>query len=162
LVDKTYFSTGGGFIASQRQLETPLKDDLIQGVHSGPFAFGSGAELVALSTQHDTSIANIMTKNEDDHRSRAESLAALDAIGEAMLACITRGLAQGGTLPGGLNVRRRAHDIHQKLLYRFYSKTRNFSWVMTRKLSDTLSRKFFHSCGMVSRMNARMASANCF
>ena len=48
------------------------------------------------------------------------------------------------------------------LIYRLYFKTRKFSWVMTRKLSETLSRKFFHSCGMVSRMNARMASANCF
>jgi len=41
-----------------------------------------------------------------------------------------------------------------KRLYRFYFKTRKFSWVMTRKLSDTLSRNFVHSCGMVSRMNA--------
>lgn len=47
-------------------------------------------------------------------------------------------------------------------LYRSYFKTRKFSWVMTRKLSETLSRNFVHSCGMVSRMNARMALANCF
>ena len=47
-------------------------------------------------------------------------------------------------------------------LYRFYFKTRKFSWVMTRKLSETLSRNFVHSCGMVLRMNARMALANCF
>ena len=47
-------------------------------------------------------------------------------------------------------------------IYRLYFKTRKFSWVMTRKLSETLSRNFVHSCGMVSRMNARMASANCF
>lgn len=49
-----------------------------------------------------------------------------------------------------------------RVVYRFYCKTRKFSWVMTRKLSETLSRNFVHSCGMVSRMNARMASANCF
>ena len=48
------------------------------------------------------------------------------------------------------------------MVYRHYFKTRKFSWVMTRKLSETLSRNFVHSCGMVSRMNARMASANCF
>ncbi len=53
-------------------------------------------------------------------------------------------------------------DDHQIQLYRLYFKTRKFSWVMTRKLSETLSRNFVHSCGMVSRMNARMASANCF
>jgi hypothetical protein len=55
-----------------------------------------------------------------------------------------------------------AFGRRSKLLYSFYFKTRKFSWVMTRKLSDTLSRNFVHSCGMVSRMNARMASANCF
>jgi len=47
-------------------------------------------------------------------------------------------------------------------LYRAYAKTRKFSWVVMRKLSDTLSRKFFHSFGIVSRKNARMAAANCF
>jgi ribulose-5-phosphate 4-epimerase/fuculose-1-phosphate aldolase len=49
-----------------------------------------------------------------------------------------------------------------KLLYRSYFKTRKFSCDMTRKLSETLSRNFVHSCGIVSRMNSRMASANCF
>jgi hypothetical protein len=34
-------------------------------------------------------------------------------------------------------------------VYRPYFKTRKFSWVMTRKLSETLSRNFVHSCGMV-------------
>ena len=52
--------------------------------------------------------------------------------------------------------------VVKSYLYRCYSKIRKFSWVMTRKLSDTLSRNFVHSCGMVSRMNARTASANCF
>ena len=47
-------------------------------------------------------------------------------------------------------------------LYRCYPKTRIFSWVMTRKLSDTWSRKAFHSFGMVSRKNFRIAFANRF
>ena len=50
----------------------------------------------------------------------------------------------------------------QGYLYHSYAKIRKFSWFMTRKLSDTLSRKFFHSFGMVSRKNARIACANCF
>lgn len=60
---------------------------------------------------------------------------------------------------------RRAYELNVFSLfrlYRFYSKSRNFSWVMMRKLSDTLSRNCFHSRGMISRMNARIASANCF
>jgi hypothetical protein len=53
-------------------------------------------------------------------------------------------------------------DVAASYIYRLYFKTRKFSWVMTQKLSQTLSRNFVHSCGMVSRLNARMASANCF
>jgi L-serine dehydratase len=131
LADKTYFSTGGGFIASQRQLETPLQDDLIQGVRSGAYAFGSGAELVSLCNQHTASIAEIMARNEDDHRPRGQTVQALDAIADAMLTCIARGLGQSGTLPGGLNVRRRAHDIHQKLINNPASNEREtiFDWL---------------------------------
>ena len=47
-------------------------------------------------------------------------------------------------------------------LYRAHAKTRNLSWVMRLKLSDTWSRNVLHSLGMVSRMNTRTASANCF
>ena len=131
LADKTYFSTGGGFIASQRQLEKPLTDDLVQGVRSGPFAFGSGDELVRLCQQHATSIADVMARNEDDHRPRADTMKVLDGISEAMLACITRGLGRSGTLPGGLNVRRRAHDINQKLINNPASNEREtiFDWL---------------------------------
>ena len=48
-----------------------------------------------------------------------------------------------------------------KKLYRAYFETRNFSYVMTLKLYETLSRNFVHSCGMVCRRNVRMALANC-
>lgn len=129
--DKTYFSTGGGFIASRRQLETPLDDDLVQGGRSGPYAFGSGAQLVELCSLHNASIAQIMAHNEDNHRPREVTLSALDAIADAMLTCISRGLGQSGILPGGLNVRRRAHAIHQKLIANPASNEREtiFDWL---------------------------------
>ena len=40
----------------------------------------------------------------------------LDPLWAALDACIDRGLATDGTLPGGLKVRRRARAIHQALL----------------------------------------------
>ena len=46
-------------------------------------------------------------------------------------------------------------------IYRVYSKTRKFWWVMTLKLSVTWSRKVFQSFGMVSRKNAGIALAKC-
>ena len=49
-----------------------------------------------------------------------------------------------------------------KQVYRPYCKTRNSWCVTTLKLSDTWLRKDFHSFGMVSRKNLRIAPANCF
>jgi len=62
----------------------------------------------------------------------------------------------------------RRAQIHLRLrpfcLYRLYFQTRKFSWVMTREVVWTLSRKLssIPLAGWFSRMNARMASANCF
>ncbi|TIT84151.1 MAG: L-serine ammonia-lyase, partial [Mesorhizobium sp.] len=47
--------------------------------------------------------------------SREELDAGLDAIWSAMKRCIDRGLSQDGIMPGGLKVRRRARQLHDKL-----------------------------------------------
>jgi len=47
--------------------------------------------------------------------SRAELDARLDAIWTAMSDCIARGLSQEGIMPGGLKVKRRARQLHDKL-----------------------------------------------
>ncbi|NNE58978.1 MAG: L-serine ammonia-lyase [Hellea sp.] len=115
LRQQTYFSTGGGFIASKEQLETPLEDDIVQIGGSVPFAFTSAAELLAFCKAEDLAIHQIIYANEDTMRPRAETDAALDRIAEVMLACIDRGLNTEGYLPGGLKVKRRAPAIWQKL-----------------------------------------------
>jgi L-serine dehydratase len=115
LADQTYYSTGGGFIASQRQLEAPLVNDLVGGGPEGPFAFTSAAQLLALCQEHSISVAEVLLACEDRTRDRGETLAALDTIAEAMAACVARGLVQHGILPGGLQVRRRAPELYQKL-----------------------------------------------
>jgi L-serine dehydratase len=116
IAEKIYFSTGGGFIASQRQLETPAQSDLVSGWQDGPFAFGSSAKLLELCQEHNSDIASILLGNEDERRPRDQTLEALDAIVSAMTNCIERGLHQPGILPRGLKVRRRAPDLYQKLL----------------------------------------------
>jgi len=116
LVDKrTYYSTGGGFIASKQQLSTPVKEDFIQTPDRSPYPFGSAADLLALCTAHKKTIADIIYANEDAMRPRAETDAALDNIAAVMMACIERGLNTEGTLPGGLEVTRRAPGLWQKL-----------------------------------------------
>src|SRR5690606_5887418 len=53
--------------------------------------------------------------NEEATMSRDALDARLDRIWDAMKACIDRGLAVDGIMPGGLKVRRRARQIHDKL-----------------------------------------------
>ena len=115
LLEETYYSTGGGFFATEKQLRTPVPNDTIAAATRGKFAYGSGAELLDLCADTGLSIDQIVLENEDSFRPRAETLAGLDAIVAAMLACIDRGLQTEGTLPGGLNVRRRAPEVHARL-----------------------------------------------
>lgn len=115
LFAQTYYSTGGGFIASRKQMQTPLKDDLVQGQVNVPFAFGSAAELLGHCAQTKLPMHEIIYANEDAVRSRIETDAMLDRITEVMMDCIERGLHHDGILPGGLEVKRRAPGIWQKL-----------------------------------------------
>ena len=112
---QTYYSTGGGFIASKRQMETPVEDDLIEVGPDVPYPFGSAEELLNLCAAHQKPISEIIYANEDAMRPRAETDAALDNIAAVMMACIARGLETEGTLPGGLEVTRRAPKLWQKL-----------------------------------------------
>ena len=112
---QTYYSTGGGFIASQRQMKMPLTDDLIDVGPTVPYPFGSAAELLALCQEEKKTINEIIYANEDAMRPREETDAALDRIEEVMMVCIARGLETEGILPGGLEVTRRAPQLWQKL-----------------------------------------------
>lgn len=116
LLAQTYYSVGGGFIASEKQLTAPADDDLILGARSGRHAFASAADLLTLCRDNNFAIHEIILENEDDHRPRAETEAMLDKTWFAMRDCIQRGLATRGELPGGLKVRRRAPSLYQKLV----------------------------------------------
>ena len=60
-------------------------------------------------------IAEMKRANETVVMSSAELDKGLDRIWSAMNACMNRGLNIGGTLPGGLKVKRRASEIFAKL-----------------------------------------------
>ncbi len=88
-----------------------------------PYPFRSAAELLDLSHQHALSIAQLMLANEcarlagNDNASLREQTIQqriLD-IWSVMQGCVARGIATEGILPGGLNVRRRAHRLAARL-----------------------------------------------
>lgn len=115
LLERTYYSTGGGFVASEAQLKRPPKADRVTTGTAVPHDFGSAAELLNQCAGSGLAIADIVLTNEDAYRPRDKTLAGLDRIAQAMDQCIERGLHQRGILPGGLKVSRRAPDMWDKL-----------------------------------------------
>jgi L-serine dehydratase len=115
---RTFFSIGGGFI---------VEDGVEQGSGSGqpaavPFPFHTARELLATARGNELSISQLMLENEcalvrgSEERAPVDLVReGIDRIGQTMQACIERGVATEGTLPGGLNVRRRAHRLAEKL-----------------------------------------------
>ncbi|HEY5290037.1 MAG TPA: serine dehydratase beta chain, partial [Caulobacteraceae bacterium] len=99
LAERTYFSIGGGFVRDQEELARNAPDETGP---RPPHPFGSGAELLAEAESAGLSIAELMFANECALKPETEVLAGLDAIHEAMEACIERGMIQTGILPGGL------------------------------------------------------------
>jgi L-serine dehydratase len=120
LDERTFFSVGGGFIVEDG-VDAALQP-LIQNEKSIPFPFHSAAELLDTASHHELSISQLMLENEcalvarDAERSPVEAVRnGVDRIWQTMRACIERGIATEGTLPGGLNVRRRAHRLAARL-----------------------------------------------
>ncbi len=115
LLEQTYYSTGGGFFATEKQLRSPAPKDQIASGRSSPFPFASGAELLGHCARVGKTIEEIVYANEDAMRPRAETDARLDRVIAVMSACIERGLVREGTLPGALQVTRRAPAIWRSL-----------------------------------------------
>ncbi len=105
---ETYFSIGGGAILRKG---APAAAQNVAVRHP----FSSSAELLTAGDLTGLSIAAIVRANEEAWREPAEADAFLDAVRDAMSACIDRGIAQDGVLPGGLKVRRRARALEQAL-----------------------------------------------
>ncbi|MGE0873817.1 MAG: L-serine ammonia-lyase [Burkholderiales bacterium] len=107
----TFYSIGGGFILRDGETE----DRAAAARAPAPLAYASAAELLALGRTRRLRIPEVVRENERAWRSDADIDAGLDAIWHAMHACIERGLRIEGTLPGGLNVRRRAPGMRRQL-----------------------------------------------
>ena len=116
LANRTYYSVGGGFVVGQAFAADP--DPHRHGVLDAddlPYPFQSGAELLALTSGTRRSIAAVVRQNERTWRTDAEIDAGLLRIWHTMRACVARGIAAEGELPGGLHVRRRAAALHRTL-----------------------------------------------
>ena len=109
---EVYYSIGGGFVVQEERIISKKKDKLY---NAFPFPIQTAKELEEYCKKENTPISEIVLKNELSLRSEKEIDSELLRIWDTMLECMYLGCHTEGTLPGGLNVRRRAFDIHQKL-----------------------------------------------
>ena len=109
IVDRVFFSIGGGFVVEAGEVAEVE-------AASVPYPFETAADMLALCDAHRLPVVALQRANEIASRPSDEVDAGLDALRDAMFACIDRGLRMSGTLPGGLKVKRRAKALHDTLV----------------------------------------------
>lgn len=112
LATETYFSIGGGFIRSDSE-SAEAAPAAIQAAQ--PYPFKNAADLLAIASEKKLALWQIMLANECALRPESEVRAGIAHIWSVMQGCIDRGMATEGILPGGLNVRRRAQRLAERL-----------------------------------------------
>ena len=109
----TFYSIGGGFVIKEERENAKEK---IQIKCAFPYPIEKAAELLEYCTTQQKSISEIVFENEKSMRTEAVIDHELMRIWNTMLECMYIGCHSEGILPGGLNVRRRAFDMHQNLI----------------------------------------------
>ncbi|MCD1287609.1 L-serine ammonia-lyase [Brevibacterium sp. CCUG 69071] len=134
LAEETYYSVGGGFVTSETEFlekeqaaeaetmdsEFAVADEVVEAELQSasqelPYPFHSAVELLQQCHDNGMSISEVMLANELSMRDEDEIRHGLLHIYSVMEECASASLDRSGFLPGGLKVRRRAHDWYLKL-----------------------------------------------
>ena len=109
----TFYSIGGGFVVKEERINAKKK---IAIKCAFPYPINNAAELLNYAVRENKKISEIVFENEKSMRSETEIHHELMRIWNTMLESMYIGCHSEGILPGGLNVRRRAFDMHQNLI----------------------------------------------
>ena len=109
----TFYSIGGGFVVKEERVNAKKKSVI---KCAFPFQIQNAEELLNFTYSENKLISEIVYENEKSMRSETEINHELMRIWHTMLECMYIGCHSEGILPGGLNVRRRAFDMHQNLI----------------------------------------------
>jgi L-serine dehydratase len=111
---RVYYSVGGGFVVDEAAAagQSPIRADDTR----LPYPFQTGERLLELCAERSLPISRVMLENEKAWRTEDEIRRGLLRIWSVMQDCVRRGCSVDGVLPGGLRVRRRAPDLHRRLL----------------------------------------------
>ncbi|WP_163411574.1 L-serine ammonia-lyase [Flavobacterium ajazii] len=111
--ESTFYSIGGGFVVKEERTNAINK---IAIKCAFPFMIDNADDLLKYTVQENKKISEIVYENEKSMRSEEKIHSELMRIWNTMLECMYIGCHSEGVLPGGLNVRRRAFDMHQNLI----------------------------------------------
>jgi L-serine dehydratase len=108
----TFYSIGGGFVVKEERKNAKKNVEIFK---TFPYPIQLGTELLEYCKTLDMSISEVVMENEKSLRTAEIVDFELQRIWNTMLECMYIGCHTEGNLPGGLNVRRRAYDMHQTL-----------------------------------------------
>lgn len=108
---ETYYSIGGGFIATADELEHGSKETPV----SVEYPFNSADEMLALAEKHGLSLGGMVLRNELAFQDMDAIDQKAEQIWRVMSRCMERGFETEGMLEGGLNVTRRAPNLLKRL-----------------------------------------------
>ncbi len=111
--ESTFYSIGGGFVVKEDRPNAKAKEII---KCSFPHPIQKADELLTYCRNLEKSISEVVYENEKSMRSEADIDHELMRIWNTMLECMYIGCHSEGILPGGLNVRRRAFDMHKNLI----------------------------------------------
>ena len=107
-----FYSIGGGFVVKEERKNSKKNFEI---KCSFPYPIDKGVELLAFCKQLNLPISQVVLENEKSIRTEEEIDKEFQRIWDTMLECMYVGCHTEGNLPGGLNVRRRAYDMHKNL-----------------------------------------------
>ncbi|MEZ9004592.1 L-serine ammonia-lyase [Vibrio splendidus] len=111
IVDETYYSIGGGFIATADELKNGTKTQSVE----VPLPFKNADEMLRKAEDSGMSLGGMILKNEAAFQGADVISEKADQIWRVMTRCMERGFETEGILDGGLNVTRRAPNLLKKL-----------------------------------------------
>jgi len=110
---ETYYSIGGGFVIQENVKATKEIEFTKQNF---PYPINRATQLEDFCENENKLISDIVLQNELVLRSAQEIDSELQRIWDTMLECMYTGCHTDGILPGGLQVKRRALAMHNKLI----------------------------------------------
>ncbi|OJY95594.1 MAG: L-serine ammonia-lyase [Sphingobacteriales bacterium 40-81] len=109
-ISETYYSIGGGFVKQEGE------QNMNRSTVALPFPVNTASDLLHWCMKTGLSIHEVVLENENAWQPEKETKDRVMRIFHTMQDCIYKGCHEGGILPGGLFVKRRASALNKKLL----------------------------------------------